>query len=34
MEFGLKKMPDPSRVQKNPFYEDINKERIFHCGAL
>ena len=25
MEFGLKKMPDLSRVQRNPFYEDIIK---------
>ena len=25
MEFGLKKMPDRSRVQKNPYYEDIIK---------
>ena len=25
MEFGLKAMPDPSRVKKNPFYEDIVK---------
>ena len=23
MEFGLKKMPDPSKVQKNPYYKDI-----------
>ena len=26
MEFGLKAMPDPSRVKKNPFYEKIMKE--------
>ena len=25
MEFGLKKMPDISRIQRNPFYEDIIK---------
>ena len=25
MEFGLKKKPDPSRIQRNPFYEDIIK---------
>ena len=25
MDFGLKKMPDPSRLQKNPFYNDIIK---------
>ena len=25
MEFGLKKMPDLSRVQRNPYYEDIIK---------
>ena len=25
MEFGLKKMPDVSRIQRNPFYEDIIK---------
>ena len=25
MEFGLKAMPDPSRVKKNSFYEDIVK---------
>ena len=25
MDFGLKKIPDPSRVQKNPFYKDIVK---------
>ena len=25
MEFGLKKMPDISRVQRNPYYEDIIK---------
>ncbi|MCL2088275.1 MAG: hypothetical protein FWH14_02215 [Oscillospiraceae bacterium] len=25
MEFGLRKMPDFSRVQKNPFYDDIIK---------
>jgi hypothetical protein len=25
MDFGLKKMPDPKRVQKNPFYEDITE---------
>ncbi|MCL2047171.1 MAG: hypothetical protein FWG87_00445 [Defluviitaleaceae bacterium] len=25
MEFGLKEMPAVSRVQKNPFYEDILK---------
>ena len=26
MEFGLKAMPDPSRVKRNPFYERIMKE--------
>ena len=25
MEFGLKNMPDPSRIKRNPFYEDIIK---------
>ena len=25
MEFGLKKMPDLSRVQRNPYYNDIMK---------
>ena len=25
MEFGLKQLPDPSRVQKNPYYNDIIK---------
>ncbi|MCL2095754.1 MAG: hypothetical protein FWH10_02485 [Oscillospiraceae bacterium] len=25
MEFGLKKMPDLSRIQRNPFYEEIIK---------
>ena len=25
MDFGLKKMPDASRLQKNPFYKDIIK---------
>ena len=25
MEFGLGAKPDPSRVKKNPFYEDIVK---------
>ena len=25
MEFGLGAMPDPSRVKKNSFYEDIVK---------
>ena len=26
MEFGLKAMPDPSRVRRNPFYERIMKD--------
>ena len=26
MEFGLKKTPDPSRVKRNPFYDDIIKD--------
>ena len=26
MEFGLKAMPDPSRVKRNPFYERVMKE--------
>ena len=25
MEFGLKAMPNPSRVKRNPFYERIMK---------
>lgn len=25
MEFGLKQMPDPSRIRQNPFYDDIMK---------
>ena len=25
MEFGLKSIPDPSRVKRNPFYERIMK---------
>jgi len=25
MEFGLKKMPDLSRIQRNPYYDDIMK---------
>jgi hypothetical protein len=23
MEYGLKQMPDPSRIRRNPFYTDI-----------
>jgi hypothetical protein len=23
MEYGLKQMPDPSRIRQNPFYSDI-----------
>ena len=26
MEFGLKAMPHPSRVKRNPFYERIMRE--------
>ena len=26
MEFGLKAMPDPSRLKKNPFYDRIMQE--------
>ncbi len=25
MEFGLKQMPEPSRVKRSPFYDDIKK---------
>ena len=25
MEFGLKKIPDPTRIQRNPYYADIIK---------
>jgi len=28
MEFGLRAIPDPSRVKKNPFYERIMKEGL------
>jgi hypothetical protein len=25
MEYGLKQMPDPSRIRRNPFYNDLVK---------